>query len=66
MKYEEVQQWMDYYQNHSGKNYVVQTKYEYTENPSIQGMWYPFVNADPEIAAAKFPMVSYPQILSAE
>ena len=49
---------MDFYKNSSGKEYLVQTKYEYTENPSIQGAWHPFVNADPEIAVAKFPMVS--------
>ena len=55
---ETVAQWMDYYSKHSGKNYVVQKKYEYTENPSIQGMWNPFVNANPEIATAKFPVVS--------
>ena len=48
---------MDFYKNSSGKEYLVQTKYEYTENPSIQGAWHPFVNADPEIAVAKFPMV---------
>ena len=49
---------MDFYKNSSGKEYLVQTKYEYTENPSIQGAWHPFVNADPEIAVAKFPMVN--------
>ena len=49
---------MDYYRNHSGKNYLVQKKYEYTENPSIQGMWNPFVNADPKLATAKFPVVN--------
>ena len=52
-----VSQWIDYYKNHSGKNYLVQKKYEYTENPTIQGMWHPFVNVEPEIATAKFPVV---------
>lgn len=52
---DEVSQWMDYYRCHSGKNYVVQKKYEFTVNPSIQGIWHPFVNADPEIATASFP-----------
>ena len=55
-QYETVADWMDYYRLHSGKNYVVQKKYEYTENPSIQGMWHPFVHADPQIATAKFPV----------
>ena len=54
---EQISEWMDFYKNSSGKEYLVQTKYEYTENPSIQGAWHPFVNADPEIAVAKFPMV---------
>ena len=56
--YTQVCEWIDFYKNSSGKEYQVQTKYEYTENPSIQGMWHPFVNADPSIATAKFPIVS--------
>ena len=56
-KYESVSEWMDYYRLHSGKNYLVQKKYEYTENPSIQGMWHPFVHTDPKIATANFPLV---------
>ena len=55
---EQISEWIDFYKNSSGKEYLVQTKYEYTENPSIQGAWHPFVNADPEIAVAKFPLVS--------
>lgn len=55
---EEVSQWMDYYRCHSGKNYVVQKKYEFTVNPSIQGIWHPFVNADPQLATANFPYES--------
>jgi len=54
--YDVVSEWIDYYKNHSGKNYLVQKKYEYTENPTIQGMWHPFVNVEPEIATAKFPV----------
>ena len=33
--YETVSQWLDYYRNHSGKNYMIQEKYEYSENPTI-------------------------------
>ena len=58
LKYEEVVEWLDYYKSFSGREYQVQTKYEYTENPSIQGMWHPFVNTDPAIATAQFPIVS--------
>ena len=58
LEYAAVSQWMDYYKTHSGKNYLVQKKYEYTDHPSIQGMWSPFVHADPSIATAKFPVVS--------
>lgn len=56
LNYAEVQQWMDFYRNHSGKNHVVQKKYEFTENPTVQGMWFPFVHSDPKIATAKFPI----------
>ena len=58
LKHSEVSEWLDYYKNSSGKEYQVQSKYEYTENPSIQGMWHPFVNTDPAIATAQFPIVS--------
>jgi hypothetical protein len=43
----------------SGKEYQLQTKYEFSENPSIQGMWNSFTNVDPEMATAKFPLVGY-------
>jgi hypothetical protein len=55
LPHEEVQQWMDTYRNHSGKEYQVQLKYEYTETPSVQGMWHSYVNVDPTIALATFP-----------
>ena len=61
--YPAVAQWLDYYRNHSGKNYLVQKKYEFSEHPSIQGMWTPFVHADPEIATAKFPLEKLTQPL---
>lgn len=56
LEYPAISEWMDYYRTHSGKNYLVQRKYEYTDHPSIQGMWHPFVNADPTIATANFPV----------
>lgn len=58
LPYTKISEWIDFYKTFSGKEYQVQTKYEYTENPSIQGMWHPFVNADPSIATAKFPIES--------
>ena len=42
----------------------MQQKYEYTENPSIQGMWNSFTNVDPKIALAQFPNVSSINIVS--
>ena len=30
-------------------------KMEYTETPTVQGMWNSFTNADPSTATAKFP-----------
>ena len=42
----------------------MQQKYEYTENPSIQGMWNSFTNVDPKIALAQFPNVRSINIVS--
>lgn len=52
---EECREWLDVIRNASGKEFQVQQKYEYTDNPSIQGMWDSFTNADPKIALAQFP-----------
>jgi large subunit ribosomal protein L43 len=52
---EEVKEWLDVMRNASGKEYQVQQKYEFTENPSIQGMWNSFTITDPRVATAKFP-----------
>jgi len=52
---EEVREWLDVMRNASGKEFQVQQKYEYTDNPSIQGMWNSFTNVDPSVALAKFP-----------
>ena len=41
----------------------MQQKYEYTDNPSIQGMWNSFTNVDPSVALAKFPDVSELKVL---
>lgn len=52
---DEVREWLDVMRNASGKEFQVQQKYEYTDNPSIQGMWNSFTNVDPKIALAQFP-----------
>ena len=52
---QELKEWLDVLRNASGKEYQVQQKYEFTQNPSIQGMWNSFTNADPSIALAQFP-----------
>ena len=55
--HQEVREWMDLARNSSGKEYQHQSKYEFSHNPSIQGMWHPFVNVCPSVATAKFPDV---------
>ena len=52
---QEVREWLDIMRNASGKEFQVQQKYEFTDNPSIQGMWNSFANLDPSIALAQFP-----------
>lgn len=52
---EELKEWLDVLRNASGKEFQVQQKYEFTENPSVQGMWNSFVNVDPWVATAQFP-----------
>ena len=39
----------------SGKEFQTQNKMEYTETPTVQGMWNSFTNADPSTATAQFP-----------
>ena len=52
---QEVREWLDVLRNASGKEFQVQQKYEFTDKPSIQGMWNSFTNLDPSIALAHFP-----------
>ena len=52
---QEVKEWLDVVRNASGKEYQIQQKFEFTDNPSIQGMWNSFTNVDPQVALAKFP-----------
>lgn len=51
----ELKEWLDVLRNASGKEYQVQQKYEFTDNPSIQGMWNSFTNVDPSVATTQFP-----------
>ena len=44
--------------SHFVLNFQVQQKYEFTDNPSIQGMWNSFTNVDPSVATTQFPNVS--------
>ena len=52
---EEVGAWLDVVRTASGKEFRTQNKMEYTETPTVQGMWNSFTNADPSTAAAAFP-----------
>jgi len=55
MTREHLNEWLDVLRNSSGKEYQVQLKYEYTDHPSIQGVWNPFTNVDPAVAIAQHP-----------
>ena len=54
---EEVSAWLDVLRTSSGKEFQTQLKTEYTETPTVQGMWNSYTNADPHTATAKFPDV---------
>merc|ERR1712141_210526 len=49
----ELKEWLDVWRNASGKEFQVQQKYEYTDNPSIQGMWNSFTNVDPNVELSR-------------
>jgi len=52
---EDVGAWLDVVRTASGKEFQTQNKMEYTETPTVQGMWNSFTNANPSTAAATFP-----------
>jgi len=52
---QQLKEWLDVIRSQSGKEYQVQLKYEYTDHPSIQGVWNPFTNADPAVALEQHP-----------
>ena len=54
----EVAGWMDMYRTHSGKEFQTQLKTDFSDNPSIQGMWNSYTNAEPEEATAVYPEVN--------
>lgn len=53
-----VEMWVDLLRNSSGKEFQNQAKLLYTDNPSVQGMWHPYVHSEPSLAQATFPNVS--------
>ncbi len=54
---EEVGAWLDVLRTSSGKEFQTQNKMEYTDTPTVQGMWNSYTNVDPTVALAKFPEV---------
>jgi len=58
---DEVSAWLDYYKNHSGREYSDQFKYHYTDHQSVQGMWNAHSHADPARASLVFPRVASPK-----
>lgn len=53
---DEVRAWMDLFASHSGKEYQVQSKWSYSDNPSVQGTWDHFTHQNPKHASAKYPL----------
>lgn len=53
-----VNKWMTFHRTSVGWPKTKWRKLMYTETPSIQGVWSPFTNSDPQLNITKFPNVS--------
>jgi len=51
----EICQWVEFMRTRQGCQIVELEKPHHTDNPSTQGIWHPFMFADTETAAVKFP-----------
>jgi hypothetical protein len=56
---EDIGAWLDLLRTSSGKEFQTQKKMEYTDTPSVQGMWNSYSNVEPNVAIANFPDVSF-------
>jgi len=52
---DEVSGYMEMYSGHSGVEYSEQSKYTYSDHPSIQGYWTPTTHKDPSHGLLKYP-----------
>jgi len=59
---EEIAANFDILKNHSGRAYSDQFKNKYSDHPSVQGYWTPYVNRDPVEATTKYPQDKRPLI----
>ena len=55
MDAEEVCKWMEHLRTRSGVQIVNLRKEWHTDNPSIQGVWHPFLNKNSSLATCSFP-----------
>ena len=55
MKKDEVCKWLEFARTRSGEQIIRFRKPWHTDNPSIQGVWHPFLNKDPAINVKTFP-----------
>ena len=52
---DEVCQWLEHLRCRSGEDIVRLRKLWHTDSPSVQGIWTPFTNLDPQLAVTSLP-----------
>jgi hypothetical protein len=55
MNKEQICKWVEHFRTRSGTQIVRFRKHWHTDNPSIQGIWHPFLFKDPKINTKIFP-----------
>ena len=56
---EQIAKWLEFMRTRSGCLIVRLIKNQHTDNPSIQGVWDPFLNKTPKTAITQFPSSEY-------
>ncbi|XP_061169996.1 large ribosomal subunit protein mL43-like [Saccostrea echinata] len=62
MNMEEICKWVEVARTRSGVDIVKRTKPFHTHNPSIQGVWHPFLFKDPAVNLKTFPDPNYGRV----
>ncbi len=56
---EKIKKWVEFLRTRKGDNLVRLLKKQKTENPSIQGVWNPFINKPMHVTTEKFPSKNF-------